>query len=307
MSGSNARTPPPPYTNDNAEELKKCFATLLNDQQEIQKLFKSVAGQLETTPQIGEHHPLTEEWNTLRQRHRRVYRDSQHNASQCASFLHNYVEVVIPLSQSKMPIREKKVMVTRFLEAIAIHQENAKKSADKFSELGKGVETFQLKIAAALRGQAESQGFFTKVWSGLEELCMSIWQALYKLLTQLVKTFQRLLSGINSVHFSLGPLRTDIRFHPYSEVQDELRMGPRSTVSQVKDDCRELTEKLTAFEEAWEIVKLSCADLLINLAMARSMTAVPAAFDSNVRSAQRVYSPLVECMRAYSQNRSPEL
>ncbi|TFY54288.1 hypothetical protein EVJ58_g8949 [Rhodofomes roseus] len=293
MSGSNARTPPPPYTNDNAEELKKCFATLLNDQQEIQKLFKSVAGQLETTPQIGEHHPLTEEWNTLRQRHRRVYRDSQHNASQCASFLHNYVEVVIPLSQSKMPIREKKVMVTRFLEAIAIHQENAKKSANKFSELGKGVETFQLKIAAALRGQAESQGFFTK--------------ALYKLLTQLVKTFQRLLSGINSVHFSLGPLRTDIRFHPYSEVRDELRMGPRSTVSQVKDDCRELTEKLTAFEEAWEIVKLSCADLLINLAMARSMTAVPAAFDSNVRSAQRVYSPLVECMRAYSQNRSPEL
>lgn len=110
-----------------------------------------------------------------------------------------------------------------------------------------------------------------------------------------------------------------------SEVQDELRMGPRSTVSQVKDDCRELTEKLTAFEEAWEIVKLSCADLLINLAMARSMTvcasltmsihlkadmyaqAVPAVFDSNVRSAQRVYSPLVECMRAYSQNRSPEL
>ncbi|KZT71691.1 hypothetical protein DAEQUDRAFT_763543 [Daedalea quercina L-15889] len=307
MSDSSARTPPPPYTNDNAEELKRCFATLLNDQQEIQNLFKSVAGQLETTPQIGEHHPLTEEWNTLRQRHRRVYRDSQHNASQCASFLYNYVEVVIPLSQSKMSPREKKIMVTRFLEAVALHQENAKKTAEKFNELGKQIETFQLKIAAALRSQAEPEGLFSKIWSGLEELCMTIWQALYKLLTQLVRTFRRLLSGINSVHFSVGPLRTDIRFHPYSEVQEELRMNPRSAMSQVKDDCRELTERLTAFEEAWEVVKLSCSDLLINLAMARSMTAVPTAFDSSVRSAQRVYSPLVECMRAYSQNRSPEL
>lgn len=67
MSGSSARTPPPPYTNDNAEELKRCFSTLLNDQQEILGLFKSVAGHLETTPQLGEHHILTEEWNTLRQ------------------------------------------------------------------------------------------------------------------------------------------------------------------------------------------------------------------------------------------------
>lgn len=63
-----------------------------------------------------------------------MYRDSQHNASQCASFLHSvfsnlpewhsslmrfdvdYVEVIIPLAQSKMQIREKKIMVTRFLE-----------------------------------------------------------------------------------------------------------------------------------------------------------------------------------------------
>ena len=43
---------------------------------------------------------------------------------------------------------------------------------------------------------------------------MAIWQALYRLLTQLVKTFRRLLSSINSVHFSVGPLHTDIRFHP---------------------------------------------------------------------------------------------
>lgn len=101
-------------------------------------------------------------------------------------------------------------------------------------------------------------------------------------------------------------------------------MAPRSTAAQIKEDCRELSHRLTAFEEAWEVVKLSCADLLINLAMAQSTSVsvtlslvfpmannpaqmVPAVFDSHTRSAQRVYSPLIECMRAYSQNRSPDL
>ena len=62
-----------------------------------------------------------------------------------------------------------------------------------------------------------------------------------------------------------------------TEVQDELRMAPRSTAAQIKEDCRELSHRLTAFEEAWEVVKLSCADLLINLAMAQSMTVSGAA------------------------------
>ena len=55
-----------------------------------------------------------------------------------------------------------------------------------------------------------------------------------------------------------------------TEFQDELRTAPRSTAAQIKEDCRELSHRLTAFEEAWEVVKLSCADLLINLAMAQS-------------------------------------
>ena len=48
-------------------ELKQNFVTLTNDQLDIQELFRTVAGQLESTPEIGEHHPIVEEWNTLRQ------------------------------------------------------------------------------------------------------------------------------------------------------------------------------------------------------------------------------------------------
>ena len=48
-------------------ELKQNFATLRNDQLDIQELFKTVAAELEATPEIGDKHPLSQEWNALRQ------------------------------------------------------------------------------------------------------------------------------------------------------------------------------------------------------------------------------------------------
>ena len=63
---------PPPYSDVAAAhraraELRQNFITLTSDQRDIQELFRTVAGQLEATPEIGEEHPLVEEWNTLRQ------------------------------------------------------------------------------------------------------------------------------------------------------------------------------------------------------------------------------------------------
>ena len=56
----------PTYEELQAErDLKGSFAQLLKDHEEIQRLFKSVASQLETTPKIGQDHDLTREWNTL--------------------------------------------------------------------------------------------------------------------------------------------------------------------------------------------------------------------------------------------------
>ena len=63
---------PPSYSDVQAAqrarmELKQNFVTLTNDQLDIQDLFRSVAGQLESTPEIGEGHESAEEWNSLRQ------------------------------------------------------------------------------------------------------------------------------------------------------------------------------------------------------------------------------------------------
>ena len=48
-------------------DLKQNFVTHLNDQLDIQELFRTVATELESTPEIGEAHPLCNEWNELRQ------------------------------------------------------------------------------------------------------------------------------------------------------------------------------------------------------------------------------------------------
>ena len=65
---STSSEPPPSYEELRAERvLKETFAKLVIDHEEIQKLFISVAGELETTPKIGEGHALCKEWNDLRQ------------------------------------------------------------------------------------------------------------------------------------------------------------------------------------------------------------------------------------------------
>lgn len=67
-TGAPATYPPPPprYEDLQAErDLKGSFAQLLKDHEEIQRLFKSVSAQLESTPQIGEDHALSREWEQL--------------------------------------------------------------------------------------------------------------------------------------------------------------------------------------------------------------------------------------------------
>lgn len=56
----------PSYEDIQAErDLKESFAQLSRDHEEIQRLFKSVATQLETTPKIGDEHELSREWDGL--------------------------------------------------------------------------------------------------------------------------------------------------------------------------------------------------------------------------------------------------
>ena len=67
------------------------------------------------------------------QKHRKLYRDSQLNASQCASFLHStlllclpstlrpnvfldYGTVLVPLSRGHMSFKEKTFMINKFIE-----------------------------------------------------------------------------------------------------------------------------------------------------------------------------------------------
>ncbi|THH29274.1 hypothetical protein EUX98_g4928 [Antrodiella citrinella] len=193
----------PTYEEIRAERtLKDAFSKLVKDHEEIKNLFVSVAAELEATPKIGKDHELCREWNGLRQRHRKLYRDSQLNASQCASFFNNFSTILVPLSKSTMTLPEKHLMIEKFLEAIPVHQEAARKVAMKFQELSKDVEIFPVKVASYLRNEAEGTGLLAGIWSGVEELCMSIWNALYGLLNAIVSVFRDMLNCIGKIRFS---------------------------------------------------------------------------------------------------------
>ncbi|KAI9067327.1 hypothetical protein FKP32DRAFT_1620595 [Trametes sanguinea] len=295
-------------------ELKQNFVTLTNDQLDIQELFRSVAAQLESTPEIGEQHPLSAEWNELRQRHRKVYRDSQQNAGLCAHFLKNFAEILIPLSQSRrVSLPQKKQMIGKFLETIPVHLDAARENMERFNELGKDVEVFPRKVASALRLKAEPQGFFESVWTGIEELCMSIWNSLIRLLTKIVDTFKLMLSRLEKMRFSCFGISLDIHFARYQSLHSDANMHemtPRQVVGELEEDTKAIVKRLTAFESAWHVVWLACSQLRSDLAMAGSFATadppIPQACDSNLCAAALLHTPLVECLNAYSLGKSPD-
>ncbi|THG94362.1 hypothetical protein EW026_g7097 [Hermanssonia centrifuga] len=162
----------PSYEELQAErDLKQSFASLSRDHEDIQQLFKSVASKLETTPKIGEDNELCKEWDQLAKRHRKLYKDSQLNASQCANFLNNYETVLVPLSFGRMTLAEKRFMINKFLEdqVIPVHQEAARRTSERFQELAKQVEVFPVKVSSYLRQEADKGGFWYGLWSGVEE------------------------------------------------------------------------------------------------------------------------------------------
>jgi len=305
-SASSSQPQLPSYDDIQAErDLKESFVHLLKDHEEIQRLFKSVAAQLETTPKIGEDHDLCREWNQLFKKHRKLYRDSQLNSNQCASFLSNYGTVLVPLSQGPMSADEKKLMINKFVETIPIHQEAARKTAARFHELAKQVEVFPTKVSSYLRQEAEKGGFWESFWTGVEELCMSIWNALQKLLNAIISVFHKMLSQVASIRFSCGPfVRIDIELAADSEPLLEASTT-KSTLGQAKRDCKEIGDRLTGFEDAWHTIRLACSNLVQNVDMAQAVSSVPSAADAHLHAAGVVYQPLVQCLRAYSQGKSP--
>ncbi|KAI0779540.1 hypothetical protein C8Q74DRAFT_1198433 [Fomes fomentarius] len=311
---------PPSYSDVQAahrarSELKQNFVTLQNDQLDIQELFRTVATELESTPEIGTGHELCDEWNDLRQKHRRIYRESQQNAGLCAQFLWRFAEILIPLSQSQdISVEQKKMMIGKFLETIPVHLNAAKENADNFNELSKQVEVFPRKVASALRIKAEPQGFFESVWTGIEELCLTIWKVLNRLLTKLVYTFKVALARLEKLRFSCFGISLDVHFNQYQSIDppaaDPEGSHEMQVVGEIHDNCDTLSQKLTAFESAWHVVHLACSKLSSDLSMAKSFTMcyppIPQACDSNLRAAALVHTPLVECLNAYAMGKAPD-
>lgn len=207
-----------------------------------------------------------------------------------------------------MTMREKTFMINKFLEAIPPHQEAARDIATRFQELGKEVEVFPVKVSCYLRSEAESGGFWQSLWSGVEELCMSIWNALYGLLHAIINLFRNVLSLVKGIRFSCGPfISIDIELQgpPSSNTNGPAGGSTRTTIRRAQEHCKELKETLSGFEDAWHLVELCCDNLLQNISMANNLSSIPPASDAHLKSAAGIYNPLIHCLSAYAAGKSP--
>ncbi|KAH9913345.1 uncharacterized protein BXZ73DRAFT_55561 [Epithele typhae] len=299
--------------------LKQKFARILDDQLDIEDLFRNVAAQLEGMRELGPaRRTLVDGWERLRQRHRQTYKDSQQNAGMCAHFMRNFTSVLVPLSQSvEVSSEQKTMMIGKFLETIPIHLNTARENAENFNELAKEVHGFPLKVHKAVNAHDDKAGIWGKVWSVIEKLCAAIWKALNDFLMKILDTFKDTLGRLNSIHLTYYGARLDMYFTPYQSLEPEKALsdvGSDVTLHEAADNIeantRTLSEKLTAFESAWHVVELACTQLSSDLDLAKSFSAmgppVSQASDGYLRAAALVHAPLVECLTAYSLGRFPD-
>ncbi|KAI0694991.1 hypothetical protein C8T65DRAFT_666180 [Cerioporus squamosus] len=310
-------SPPPNYDEiaGSSHRFREYFATLSSDQLDIQKLFETVAEKLRQTPGIGETHPLCSEWNTLRKRHRHIYRKSQHNAGLCARFLKSFATILVPLSKSQDgSLEHKKLMISRFLEAISVHLEAAKEHTIDFNEISKEVEVFPLKVGSALREVSKPVGFLETVLVWIEDLCSAIWKALTRLINNLLDVFKAAFQGpVRMLRLGVcTPTRGTFFFEMHFDERPSKQISDveidektaRERAGEIMDDCDTLASKLAAFEDAWHAVELACSTLSSDLEMAQTFSdasnPVLPAFESQLQSAEMAYAPLVECLEAYA-------
>ncbi|EKM54742.1 uncharacterized protein PHACADRAFT_258781, partial [Phanerochaete carnosa HHB-10118-sp] len=303
---SNASSPPPPYDESDAarkHDLQASFAQLTRQHVEIRILFMKVATELEASPKIGGEHMLAKEWDALSKKHKKLYRDSQHNASACASFLKHYAGVLIPLSNGRATTEEQKAIITNFMEGIPGHKESARQISENFDELAREVELFPTKVERTLK-EAES-GWLQTLKSGVEWVYNAIEKGLRMLLTSIINAFRSVLSCAKEMRFSCGP------FVRHMDVSIVIAPPPSGSSSKgelhdVKAAAEEIAEKLTGFEDAWHLTSIACNDLLRNVERADYLSSMPGSFHAYLEPAeiQGVYYPMVHCMEAYARGKS---
>ncbi|KZT71690.1 hypothetical protein DAEQUDRAFT_665500 [Daedalea quercina L-15889] len=279
MSESNTMPPPPPYSEsiDISTQLKGSFVSLLTSQQDIQALFATVAEQLVTAPRIGEHHPLTEEWMTLR--------------------------------KSTASLEAKTKLIQDFIEAIDRHKTEAKSCSEQFISLKERVELFRGRLSrdGYVPRTTEPRGFFANIYSWITNCFSEIGKVIGKLIDRFEQFIRQLCSALKSIHIFLGERLNVDHAHVYSRLPEEHEMRPlRDAAPDIGDTISRLAGNLAHFDHAWDVVRASCDQLRTELTLANHTAAVlPSVFESYLKKVRAIYLPLVECMRAYSLGCSP--
>ncbi|KAI0731658.1 hypothetical protein C8Q72DRAFT_215919 [Fomitopsis betulina] len=299
--------------------FRRNFATLASDQQAIVKLFKDVALQLIIAPEFGLHHPLTEEWDRIRQEHRGVYRESRRHAQQFANFLTQYLDIVemVSNSESASSMTNRILRMQQFIRDLKDKRRQAESHSDQFNKLKERAECFQAKFCDVAHIDIETgmQSFFTRLWSKIINCCKAIMTAMKKLLDCLVNITRQLSSIVKVIYLQLGPAECRIVLNNYSPLPEDHEMtypGTARAATDINDDISQLLEKVAGFDVAWDMVIRSCDNLMDWLTLAhRTNTGGLSEFRQllkrELNKSRKVYFPLMECMRAYSLGEYPTL
>lgn len=147
---SSPPSPHPPTDRPRETPQMDEFKSLLDGRLVARRLFKSIADQLANTRHIGRKHSLYAEWEGLERCYEELEEEVRSNAEDCVSCMTIHRDVVIPLTELPMPIKEKQEGINQFLKSLGRFRQDSKSIRKKLADLRDEIEAFPQKVSKSV-------------------------------------------------------------------------------------------------------------------------------------------------------------
>lgn len=239
---SSPPSPHPPTDRPRETPQMDEFKSLLDGRLVARRLFKSIADQLANTRHIGRKHSLYAEWEGLERCYEELEEEVRSNAEDCVSCMTVHRDVVIPLTELPMPIKEKQEGINQFLKSLGRFRQDSKSIRKKLADLRDEIEAFPQKVSKSVDA---SRPWYER-W----------FDVLRSLVTRLLQWFaqQAEKAGSHRANSETGDINEK---EPLLKERQE-----------TKNDYENLSDALLQLNLAWSMMRQSCDTLHHTLGLA---------------------------------------
>ncbi|OSX66393.1 hypothetical protein POSPLADRAFT_1031429 [Postia placenta MAD-698-R-SB12] len=256
---SSPPSPHPPTDRPRETPQMDEFKSLLDGRLVARRLFKSIADQLANTRHIGRKHSLYAEWEGLERCYEELEEEVRSNAEDCVSCMTIHRDVVIPLTELPMPIKEKQEGINQFLKSLGRLRQGSKSITKKLADLRDEIEAFPPKVSKSVDA---SRPWYERWFDASRPWYERWFDVLRSLVTRLLQWFAQLAKKADPHRANSGT----------GNVNETNVVRPEEPLlwkhQENNNDYENLSDALLQLKLAWSMMRQSCDTLHHTLGLA---------------------------------------